>query len=101
METESIYDAQSHQKPVSKQDMQKVMDRSARYFLMDEPPYGCAKGPLIVKFDGFYYYWGEFAKRWELDNSLWKTHWIDGQLTSITVEEATKLMEEREHVFNR
>ena len=94
---EKIVDKVKHKIPaqqttISKNDMQKVMDRSARYFLQDSL---CVKGPLIVKFDGFYYYWAEFAKRWVPDNSLWKSHWIDGQLTSITSDEAMRLIEER------
>ena len=94
---EKIVDKVKHKIPaqqttISKNDMQKVMDRSTRYFLQDS---FCVRGPLIVKFDGFYYYWAEFAKRWVPDNSLWKSHWIDGQLTSITSDEAMRLIEER------
>ena len=92
---EEIYDAQSHQKPVSKQDMQKVIDRSTKYFIQD-PFFSYSKhGGMIVKFDGNFWYWGEFIKEWTRDITLWKSNFINGELSPITEEEALRLIEER------
>jgi len=95
METEPIYDAHSHQKPVSKQDMQKVMDRSTKYFIQDPFISDSEMGGLIVKFDGDFWYWGEFVKEWTRDITLWKSNFCNGELAPITEEEAMKLIKER------
>jgi hypothetical protein len=91
---EPIYE-HAHQKPVSKQDMQKVIDRSTKYYIQDAFISDSEMGGMIVKFDGDFWKWGEFVRKWTLDPTLWKSNFCNGELSPITEEEAMRLIEER------
>jgi len=97
---EKIVDKVEHKIPaqqttISKNDMQNVMDMSTKYFIQDPFISDSAMGGLIVKFDGDFWYWGEFTKRWTRDITLWKSNFCNGDLSHITEEEAMRLIEER------
>ena len=66
------------------------MDLTARYFLLDKGCPGDTK--TLVKFDGSYWRWIQFDKKWFMDQTLTKENWYDGQLQSITKEEAEKIL---------
>ena len=74
----------SEQRPVSQITMQKVMDKSARYYIEK-------KTKRLVRFDGRYAWYD--GKKWIIDPALFKVHWMHGMLKEITQDEARKIVE--------
>ena len=65
-------------------------DISARYFLLDK---GCPGDTItLVKFDGSYWRWISYDKKWFVDPTLTKEDWNNGHLRSITKEQAEKIL---------
>jgi len=68
----------------------ETTDITARYFILDKGFPGDTK--TLVKFDGSYWSWIPYDKRWFLDQTLTKEDWYNGHLRSITKEEAEKIL---------
>jgi hypothetical protein len=66
------------------------IDITARYFILDTGCPGDTK--TLVKFDGGYWRWIPYDKKWFLDQTLTKEAWYDGHLRSTTKEEAEKIL---------
>jgi hypothetical protein len=64
----------------------ETIDITARYFMMDKGCYGDTK--TLVKFDGSYWRWIPYDKKWFYDNTISKEDHYNGHLQCITKEEA-------------
>jgi hypothetical protein len=61
----------------------------ARYFMLDMGCPGDTK--TLVKFDGYYWRWISSHKKWCDDQTLTREDWFNGNLRSITKEEAKNI----------
>lgn len=62
----------------------------ARYFMLDMGCPGDTK--TLVKFDGYYWRWISSHKKWCDDQTLTREDWHNGNLQSITKEEAKNIL---------
>lgn len=63
---------------------------ATRYFIFDKGCPGDTK--TLVKFDGLYWRWNSFQKKWNDDQSITREDWNNGNLRSIPKEEAEKIL---------
>ena len=66
------------------------MEITARYFILDKGCPGDTK--ILVKFDGVYWRWIPDDHKWFLDPTITKEDWSNGNLRSITKEEAEMIL---------
>jgi hypothetical protein len=63
---------------------------ATRYFILDK---GCpGDSQTLVKFDGLYWRWNSFQKKWCDDQTITREDWCNGNLRSISKEEVEKIL---------
>ena len=68
----------------------ETLDIAARYFILEKGCPGDTK--TLVKFDGLYWRWISFQKKWCDDQTITREDWCNGNLRSIPKEEAEKIL---------
>jgi hypothetical protein len=68
----------------------EYIDITARYFMLDKGCPGDTK--TMVKFDGSYWRWIPYDKKWFHDQTLTKDDYYNGHLRSITKDEVEKIL---------
>jgi hypothetical protein len=63
---------------------------TTRYFIFDKGCPGDTK--TLVKFDGLYWRWSSFQKKWCDDQTITREDWCNGNLRSIPQEEVEKYL---------
>jgi hypothetical protein len=66
------------------------LDMAARYFILDKGCPGDTK--TLIKFDGLYWRWNLFQKKWCDDQTITREDWYNGNLRSVPKEEVEKIL---------
>jgi hypothetical protein len=92
-ETPPIYEVKSQQSFLTKEDLIKLVTKTAQYYIQSSSYSGLSRD-LVIKFDGAFSFWSALKQMWIVDDALFNDC-MQGHMERITYEKAMKMIEER------